>query len=83
MAAVQKIAKRVRGRGGGLESVQSMALAHGKGIIEVACAICWIRVKWVMMRLNKKLSGLLGRRVWLWERDIILIFRRANLLRIT
>ncbi|PIN13964.1 5-formyltetrahydrofolate cyclo-ligase [Handroanthus impetiginosus] len=37
MAAVQKIAKRVSGRGGGLPSVQSMALAHGKGIIEVAC----------------------------------------------
>ncbi|KAL3624740.1 hypothetical protein CASFOL_031408 [Castilleja foliolosa] len=37
MATVQKIAKRVSGRGGGLESVQSMALAHGKGIIEVAC----------------------------------------------
>ncbi|KAL3624738.1 hypothetical protein CASFOL_031406 [Castilleja foliolosa] len=37
MAAVQKIAKLVSGRGGGLESVKSMALAHGKGIIEVAC----------------------------------------------
>lgn len=37
MTAVQKIAKRVSGRGGGLESVQSMALVHGKGIIEVAC----------------------------------------------
>ncbi|KAI3465700.1 hypothetical protein Pfo_022363 [Paulownia fortunei] len=37
MAAVRKIAKRVSGRGGGLPSVQSMALAHGKGIIEVAC----------------------------------------------
>ncbi|KAL8511063.1 hypothetical protein ACS0TY_017763 [Phlomoides rotata] len=37
MAAVQKIAKRVSGRGGGLQSVQSMALAHGTGIIEVAC----------------------------------------------
>ncbi|KAK6141125.1 hypothetical protein DH2020_025132 [Rehmannia glutinosa] len=32
-----KIAKRVSGRGGGLPSVQSMALAHGKSIIEVAC----------------------------------------------
>lgn len=37
MAAVRRIAKRVSGRGGGLPSVQSMALAHGKGIIEVAC----------------------------------------------
>lgn len=35
--AVKKIAKKVSGRGGGLQSVQSMALAHGKGIIEVAC----------------------------------------------
>ncbi|KAG6385129.1 hypothetical protein SASPL_153957 [Salvia splendens] len=37
MAAVRRIAKRVSGRGGGLPSVQSMALAHGKGMIEVAC----------------------------------------------
>ncbi|KAH6795458.1 hypothetical protein C2S51_036444 [Perilla frutescens var. frutescens] len=37
MAAVRRIAKRISGRGGGLPSVQSMALAHGKGIIEVAC----------------------------------------------
>ncbi|KAK6142505.1 hypothetical protein DH2020_022853 [Rehmannia glutinosa] len=37
MDAVRKIAKRVSGRGGGLPSVQSMALAHGKSIIEVAC----------------------------------------------
>ncbi|KAL0328182.1 UNVERIFIED_CONTAM: hypothetical protein Scaly_2250800 [Sesamum calycinum] len=37
MAAVRKIAKSVSGRGGGLPSVQAMALAHGKGIIEVAC----------------------------------------------
>ncbi|PWA35720.1 Formiminotransferase, N-terminal subdomain-containing protein [Artemisia annua] len=33
---VRKIAKRVSGRGGGLKSVQSMALVHGD-IIEVAC----------------------------------------------
>lgn len=37
MSAVRKISKRVSGRGGGLESVQSMALSHGEGIIEVAC----------------------------------------------
>ncbi|XP_047967458.1 glutamate formimidoyltransferase-like [Salvia hispanica] len=37
MAAVRRIAKKVSGRGGGLPSVQSMALAHGKGMIEVAC----------------------------------------------
>ncbi|KAH6775317.1 folic acid binding / transferase [Perilla frutescens var. hirtella] len=37
MAAVRRIAKRISSRGGGLPSVQSMALAHGKGIIEVAC----------------------------------------------
>ncbi|KAL3848893.1 hypothetical protein ACJIZ3_010775 [Penstemon smallii] len=37
MATVRKIAKRVSGRGGGLKSVQSMALAHGEGVIEVAC----------------------------------------------
>ncbi|KAG6386971.1 hypothetical protein SASPL_152153 [Salvia splendens] len=37
MAAVRRIAKRVSGRGGGFPSVQSMALAHGKGMIEVAC----------------------------------------------
>ncbi|EPS60854.1 hypothetical protein M569_13945, partial [Genlisea aurea] len=35
--AVRRIAKRVSQRGGGLPSVQSMALAHGKGITEVAC----------------------------------------------
>lgn len=37
ITAVRKIAKRVSGRWGGLQSVQSMALAHGEGIIEVAC----------------------------------------------
>ncbi|XP_051135702.1 uncharacterized protein LOC127254573 isoform X2 [Andrographis paniculata] len=37
MVTVQRIARRVSGRGGGLQSVQSAALAHGKGIIEVAC----------------------------------------------
>ncbi|KAG2405503.1 uncharacterized protein HKW66_Vig0047580 [Vigna angularis] len=34
---VRRITKRVSGRGGGLPSVQAMALAHGKGVIEVAC----------------------------------------------
>lgn len=37
ISAVQRIAKRVSGRGGGLPSVQAMALAHGEGVIEVAC----------------------------------------------
>ncbi|KAI4322625.1 hypothetical protein L6164_022301 [Bauhinia variegata] len=37
IGAVRRIAKRVSGRGGGLPSVQAMALAHGEGIIEVAC----------------------------------------------
>ena len=37
ISAVRRIAKRVSGRGGGLPSVQAMALAHGEGIIEVAC----------------------------------------------
>ncbi|XP_022894061.1 uncharacterized protein LOC111408547 [Olea europaea var. sylvestris] len=37
MTAVCKIAKRVSSRWGGLHSVQSMAIAHGEAIIEVAC----------------------------------------------
>ncbi|XP_057952304.1 uncharacterized protein LOC131146617 isoform X2 [Malania oleifera] len=37
VAIVRRIAKRVSGRGGGLPSVQAMALAHGKDVIEVAC----------------------------------------------
>ncbi|KAH0984470.1 hypothetical protein GBA52_011647 [Prunus armeniaca] len=37
IAAVRRIAKRVSGRGGGLPSVQAMALAHGESVIEVAC----------------------------------------------
>lgn len=36
-AAVRRISKKVSGRGGGLPLVQSMALAHGDGVIEVAC----------------------------------------------
>lgn len=36
IATVRRIAKRVSGRGGGLPSVQSMALVHGD-VIEVAC----------------------------------------------
>ncbi|XP_043690344.1 formimidoyltransferase-cyclodeaminase-like isoform X1 [Telopea speciosissima] len=35
--AVRRIAKRVSARGGGLESVQAMALSHGVDLIEVAC----------------------------------------------
>ncbi|KAL8152237.1 hypothetical protein V2J09_009997 [Rumex salicifolius] len=37
MAAARRVAKRVSGRGGGLESVQAMALSHEDGVIEVAC----------------------------------------------
>ncbi|KAH7532927.1 hypothetical protein FEM48_Zijuj04G0074600 [Ziziphus jujuba var. spinosa] len=37
IASVRKIAKRVSGRGGGLPSVQAMALTHGETVIEVAC----------------------------------------------
>ncbi|XP_022140377.1 formimidoyltransferase-cyclodeaminase-like isoform X1 [Momordica charantia] len=36
-AAVCKIAKQVSERGGGLPSVQAMALGHKEGVIEVAC----------------------------------------------
>lgn len=36
IATVRRISKRVSGRGGGLPSVQSMALVHGD-VIEVAC----------------------------------------------
>ncbi|PON80571.1 Formiminotransferase catalytic domain containing protein, partial [Parasponia andersonii] len=37
LAAVRGIARRVSGRGGGLPSVQAMALAHGETVVEVAC----------------------------------------------
>ncbi|KAK9285164.1 hypothetical protein L1049_024350 [Liquidambar formosana] len=37
ITAVRRIAKRVSGRGGGIPSVQAMALAHGEGVTEVAC----------------------------------------------
>lgn len=37
IATIRRIAKQVSGRGGGLPSVQAMALAHGDGITEVAC----------------------------------------------
>ncbi|GAB2233857.1 hypothetical protein Droror1_Dr00003087 [Drosera rotundifolia] len=37
ISAVRRVANRVSGRGGGLPSVQSMALAHGENAIEVAC----------------------------------------------
>ncbi|KAL0903983.1 hypothetical protein M5K25_026049 [Dendrobium thyrsiflorum] len=35
--AVRQIAKRISGRGGGFESVQALALAHGENCFEVAC----------------------------------------------
>ncbi|BFG25376.1 hypothetical protein CerSpe_116500 [Prunus speciosa] len=37
IAAVRRISKQVSGRGGGLPSVQAMALAHSESVIEVAC----------------------------------------------
>ncbi|MQM19059.1 hypothetical protein Taro_052057 [Colocasia esculenta] len=37
IAAVRRIARLVSGRGGGLESVQAMALVHTEDSIEVAC----------------------------------------------
>lgn len=37
VAAVRRLAKQVSGRGGGLPSVQAMALAYGENITEVAC----------------------------------------------
>ncbi|KAI3868016.1 hypothetical protein MKX03_035232 [Papaver bracteatum] len=37
ITAVRRISRRVSGRGGGIPSVQAMALAHGEDIIEVAC----------------------------------------------
>ncbi|PON80569.1 Formiminotransferase catalytic domain containing protein [Parasponia andersonii] len=37
ISVVRRIAKRVSGRGGGLPSVQAMALAHGETVTEVAC----------------------------------------------
>ncbi|KAJ8763735.1 hypothetical protein K2173_003517 [Erythroxylum novogranatense] len=37
IGAVRRIAKRVSERGGGLPSVQAMALSHGDNVIEVAC----------------------------------------------
>ncbi|KAK1260480.1 hypothetical protein QJS04_geneDACA022549 [Acorus gramineus] len=37
ISAVRRIARRVSGRGGGLESVQAMALTHGEDSTEVAC----------------------------------------------
>uniref|UniRef100_A0A803Q6B8 glutamate formimidoyltransferase n=1 Tax=Cannabis sativa TaxID=3483 RepID=A0A803Q6B8_CANSA len=37
LSAIRRIAKGVSGRGGGLPSVQAMALAHGETVIEVAC----------------------------------------------
>ncbi|KAL9252588.1 Formiminotransferase cyclodeaminase-like protein [Drosera capensis] len=37
ISVARRVAKKISGRGGGLPSVQSMALAHGKDVIEVAC----------------------------------------------
>ncbi|XP_020587810.1 formimidoyltransferase-cyclodeaminase isoform X2 [Phalaenopsis equestris] len=37
MTVVSRLAKRVGGRGGGFDSVQALALAHGKDCIELAC----------------------------------------------
>ncbi|CAD5319054.1 unnamed protein product [Arabidopsis thaliana] len=37
LKAVRRIARKTSERGGGLASVQTMALVHGEGVIEVAC----------------------------------------------
>lgn len=37
ISVVRRMAKQISGRGGGLASVQAMALTHGEGVIEVAC----------------------------------------------
>lgn len=37
VAGVRRIVKRVSERGGGLPSIQAMALAHGENVTEVAC----------------------------------------------
>ncbi|KAL1219405.1 Formiminotransferase cyclodeaminase-like protein [Cardamine amara subsp. amara] len=37
LKAVRRIARKASERGGGLASVQTMALVHGEGVIEVAC----------------------------------------------
>ncbi|KAJ0983326.1 hypothetical protein J5N97_011581 [Dioscorea zingiberensis] len=37
LEAVRRIARRVSGRGGGLQSVQAMGLVHGENSTEVAC----------------------------------------------
>ncbi|KAL0733473.1 hypothetical protein Bca4012_009683 [Brassica carinata] len=37
LKAVRRMARKVSERGGGLASVQTMALVHGEGVIEVAC----------------------------------------------
>ncbi|CAN7096138.1 unnamed protein product [Brassica rapa subsp. narinosa] len=37
LKAVKRIARKASERGGGLASVQTMALVHGEGVIEVAC----------------------------------------------
>lgn len=37
ITSARRVSKRVSERGGGLRSVQAMALAHGENVIEVAC----------------------------------------------
>lgn len=37
LKAVRRVARKASERGGGLASVQTMALVHGEGVIEVAC----------------------------------------------
>lgn len=37
LKAVRRLARKASERGGGLPSVQTMALLHGEGVIEVAC----------------------------------------------
>lgn len=37
VVTIRRIARKLSARGGGLSSVQAMALAHGKNVTEVAC----------------------------------------------
>ena len=76
IAAVRRIAKRVSGRGGGLPSVQAMALAHGEDVTEVACNL--LEPSKVGGDRVQQEVGLQGKRLWLWRRDISLIYHRKK-----
>ena len=76
IAAVRRIAKQVSGRGGGLPSVQAMALAHGEDVTEVACNL--LEPSKVGGDRVQQEVGLQGKRLWLWRRDISLIYHRKK-----